>query len=728
MNKNLKLCIALIVFVVFSNTVFAGQYSITGIVTNQSTGQPIPDANINIIDTESGTVSRDGGFFSLDYLEEGNYKVQVSVIGYQKAVESISLDSNSALNFKLTPKAIEYDPVIVTATLSDHSQSNVTTSSEVLTKHRMQELNGNTAGEMVESIGSVYIKSADGLAGVSSPSIRGSKPEQVVLMIDGIRLNSAQGTPISLNTIPLAAIERIEVVKGGHSAVLGSDAVGGAINLISTSAINPRGLNYGVNTTIGSYGTQIHTVHGAQKIGIVNLFASYSRTKSDGDFKFESPVSGRLEERVNNDVELSSLFVKGNVQINSKNSIHVIFHQLSSENGVAGSVNANPWTGVSMTSPNARMEDDRNVLKIESRNQITNKLYVKSQVGYHMFDRTYENPDAWPPKFTHQNEAISANVHASYAQKDNLKLTGGINYQKDDLTTTSYFNVDTRNMSSVFGQLEFKHAFGITNWTWIPAVRYDDYSDVCSNTSPKVGVMVSAKNLTLKANVGQSYRVPTFDDLYWPDESYGEGWGGAGGNPDLKPETGTTYDFGFIYNVMKSGLLQIQMYYFNNTIEDLIEWAQGNDLWWRPTNIGKAKIAGVETGVKFRAPSEKLYANVYYTKMKATNETDGSLNKGQRLIYRPDDKWDFMVGTKLGPMSANLNYRVVSKSYINADNSSSLDGYSLVNANIGTTLKITSIMLNLRLQVLNLTDELVFLNDGYPLPGREYRFTVGVDY
>ncbi len=709
-------------------TLFAERYTISGTITNQSTGQPVPDANIRILDSDLGTVSRDGGFFSLENIEEGNYQVEVSVIGYKKNIQKIFLSDKTTLNFKLTPRAIEYDPVIVTATLSDHSQSNVTTSSEVLTKRRMQELNGNTAGEMIESVGSVYIKSADGLAGVSSPSIRGSKPEQVVLMIDGIRLNSAQGTPVSLNTIPLAAIERIEVVKGGHSAILGADAVGGAINLISTSAINPKRLNSGASTTIGSYGTQIHTIHGARSIGAMNLFVSYSRTQSDGDFKFKSPVTGKTEKRINNDVELSGLFVKGSYQINSKHAISAIYHHHDSENGVAGSVNANPWTGLLQTSPLARMNDNRHVLKIESRNQVTHKLYVKSQIGFHAFNREYNNPDAWPSKFKHENEALSANIHASYSQNENLKVTGGVNYQKDDLKTTSYDKVNTRNMKSVFGQLEFKHTLGLTQWVWIPAIRYDDYSDVRSNISPKIGVMATSGNLTLKGNAGQSYRVPTFDDLYWPDESYGEGWGGAGGNPDLKPETGTSFDFGFSYNILKSGMIQVQMDYFNSNIDDLIEWAQGNDLWWRPSNVGKAKITGFETGVKFRASSEKIYANVFYTKMKATDETEGSLNKGNRLVYRPDDKWDLIVGTKIGPIHANVNYRIVSKSYINADNSSSLAGYRLVNANIGTSFNVMQLKLKLRLQALNLTDELVFLNDGYPLPGREFRFTVGFKY
>ena len=722
-NKNRLLILCAVLFSSQSLPALDGRLS--GKIVNKETGQPIPDANVTVVGTQLGAVSRDGGFYFLENLPGGNHRLQVSVIGYAVASKEVSIPGDITVNFELEPRAIEFDPVIVTATLSDHHRSNVTMFADIISKRRMQELNGNTACEIVETLGGVYSNSYDGFAGVNTPSIRGSQSEQVLILMDGIRLNTAQGGGVDLNAIPLAAIERVEVIKGGHSALLGSDAVGGTINLISKSVLYPKGFNYGINTTIGSFGTQIYTINGSQQVGSLALFAGYNRTQSDGDFEYEAPGSDKVEKRVNNDSKTDNLFLKGDIKLDEKNGIQAVYHNVRTKRGVAGNVNVSSWTGLPQTTPKARSEATRNLLKVESSNQLSNRLLLKEQVGFHSYDYHYTDPEGWTPADDrHENRSLSANVQGIYTPNDRLTATCGLSNQKDELTSTKFTDVDTRIMKSVFGQVELKHSLAIAQWTLIPAVRWDDYSDVGSKTSPKLGVMVSIGENTryaLKGNIGKSYRVPTFNDLYWPADEY------TAGNPDLVPETGTNFDVGMILSQYENRLFQAEVTYFRNDIEDLIAWQPGTDFIWRPTNVGQANIAGIESGLLFRLPSEVVHASIYFTKMRATDETPGSATKGKRLIYRPENKWDFLFGTKLGPVSANVSYRVVSKSYITEDNSASLDGYQLLGANIGTEVAFSGLRLNLRLQGLNLLDKMIFLSDGYPLPGREFRFTVGVN-
>jgi outer membrane cobalamin receptor len=725
MLKSRKIFFVQLSVLLIIQSILTAHGQISGRIIDKATGQPIPDANITVLDSQRGTISKDGGFYFLDNLPDGRHHIQANVIGYGLIVKDISIPGDQIVDFELESKPIEYDPVVVTATLSEHLRSNVTVSADILTKTRMTELNGNTAGEIIESVSGVYANSYDGFAGLNTPSIRGAEASQVLVLMDGVRLNTAQGGGVDLNTIPLAAIERVEVIKGGHSALLGSDAVGGAIHLISNDMVTMKGFHYGANTTIGSFGTQMVTINGSHRVGTVTLFASYNRIQSDGDFEYKAP-SGKLEERVNNDYRSDNLFLKSKVKLNPFNTLQIVYHRMETEQGIAGNVNISSYTGLPQTTPKARSDSERNTFKIESVHQITNRLLFKEQIGYHTYAYHYTNPEDWiPTDDLHENKSLSANVQGIVTMNRNVSVTAGLNYQRDDLSSTKFTHVDSRTMKSVFGQIELKHNLAMTRWTWIPAVRHDGYSDVGSCTSPKLGVVVTTgenANCALKGNIGTSYRVPTLNDLYWPADAYTEG------NPNLVPETGTHFDFGLQFSDYTKVLFQVEATYFNSTIQDMIAWQSGADYIWRPTNVGRAKISGIESGLKFRLPSEIVTIHVCYTKMKATDETENSENKGNRLIYRPDDKWDILLGSKWGPVHANINYRIVSKSYTASDNLESLDGYQVLNANIGAEIVISGFAFHVRLQGLNLTDKNIFLNDGYPLPGREFRFTVGVNY
>jgi outer membrane cobalamin receptor len=714
----------IILFAAMSGCTLLSAAQLTGNIINRQTRQPIPDANITVLDTRKGTVSRDGGFYFIDDLQAGEHQIQVRVIGYKTAMCQVSVPEQTTLDFELEPKIIEFDPVVITATLSEHRQSNITLSADVLTKTRMTALNGNTAGEIVESVGGLYSKSYDGFAGVNTPSIRGSQASQVLVLMDGIRLNTAQGGSVDLSTIPLAAIDRIEVIKGGHSALLGSDAIGGVIHFLSGEMYR-KGFHYGASSTLGSFGTGIYTVSGSHQTGRLGVIAGYSHSQSNGDFEYKAPDSG-MEKRVNNDSKTGSLFLKTKINISTLNSLQVTFHRLNSEKGIAGNVNISSWTGLPQTTPRARSDSERNTLTLASSHQITPRLLIKSQAGYHAYEYRYRDPDSWPPADDlHENKALSFNAQTIYVFNSHFTATGGMNIQKDDLKSTRFTLSDSRTMKSIYGQTELKQSVSAARLTWIPAVRWDSYNDVGSYTSPKLGVMVSAGEtgtVTVRGNISQSYRVPTFEDLYWPADDY------TAGNPDLLPETGTGIDVGIMFSDHVNGWIQAELTWFSNRMQDMIEWQPGSDYIWRPTNVGRAEIRGLESSIKFRLPSEKAYMNVYYTRMKATDETEGSVNNGKRLIYRPDGKCDIVAGTKLGILSANVNARLAGKVYTTADNSARLGSYMILGANVAAGLSVSRIRWSIRIQGNNLTNQRIFLYDGYPLPGREFRITVGIEH
>ena len=145
--------------------------------------------------------------------------------------------------------------------------------------NRIHELNGNTVGELIESVGSTSVKDYGSFAGIKSVSVRGSNSEQVLVLLDNQRLNSPQDGGIDLNTIPLGNIERVEIVKGGHSALFGTDAIGGVIHLISKDSSPEKGYSYGIQSSIGSSGVTTPESPSYRYIssGLFKLLSPHSR-------------------------------------------------------------------------------------------------------------------------------------------------------------------------------------------------------------------------------------------------------------------------------------------------------------------------------------------------------------------------------------------------------------------------------------------------------------------
>jgi outer membrane cobalamin receptor len=329
---------------------------------------------------------------------------------------------------------------------------------------------------------------------------------------------------------------------------------------------------------------------------------------------------------------------------------------------------------------------------------------------------------------------MGLSIQGQYYINTHFHLFSGAEIRKDGLNSTK-FNADDRNLQSLFAQAEIRHSFivfGIlTNWTVIPALRWDHYSDVDAQVSPKLGAMLSIgtiRKISFRSNIGQSFRVPTFDDLYWPEESWGEGFGGATGNPNLRPETAYNFDVGVTFSQASDIIIKFGMTYFQNDVENLIDWQMDENSWYKPVNIGKAKVMGAESLFEIRLPNDRVHFNVSHTWMKATDESPYSPNKGSRLVYRPEYKFDITAGINIWDVQMNLNYRIVDKRFTQPDNIQSLPQYRLLNGNIGKTLSIGGLKFEAKIQALNLLDKSIYLLDGYPLPGREFRLTLGFHY
>jgi outer membrane cobalamin receptor len=284
-----------------------------------------------------------------------------------------------------------------------------------------------------------------------------------------------------------------------------------------------------------------------------------------------------------------------------------------------------------------------------------------------------------------------------------------------------------RAQRSAFIQAEWRHGYARKNrwneWLIMPAVRFDDYSDAGRRLTPKLGLTwrrLGTLGFTARMNVGQSFRVPNMNELFWPSDPF------YSGNPNLHPETGTSVDGGFVLQIPHKGNWQVEVNGFYSTLDNLILDTPDASGRLMPQNIEKAKLRGIESVLAWHGIGDRLTFKIAHTFLKATNE--GEANRGKSIVYRPQNKLDAKVGLVIAQVHLGAAYQFVGKRFFDPQNSKSLPAYRLVNLAIGRKVRLGDLRPELNVEVRNAFDKHFSIIDGYPIPGREFRASFRLEY
>ncbi len=224
-------------------------------------------------------------------------------------------------------------------------------------------------------------------------------------------------------------------------------------------------------------------------------------------------------------------------------------------------------------------------------------------------------------------------------------------------------------------------------------------------------------------NAGLSYRAPTFNDLYWPEDAW------TRGNPDLQPENGMDRDMGIRLQYPILNGLYVESTYYENYLSDLIIWQETAGL-WMPENVQNARIRGLENSVKFSPLKEHITVQANYTWMDARNKSKKAPAENDKiLVYRPKHTANFSFTARIDPFYFIYSYQFVSRRYTDATNlwDNSLDPYVLSDISCGYTLPVKSVVLTLNGQLKNLFNKEYRVIKNMPVPGREWRVSITVE-
>lgn len=568
-------------------------------------------------------------------------------------------------------------PVVVTATRFAQPASEVPASTTVITADEIVSYGARDLGEVLRDVTSLDVSSNGPRGATSLAKIRGSSTQQVLVLLDGIRLNSEQNGTFDLNSlpIPLKDIERIEIVRGPGSALYGSAASGGVIQIFSRKPESKPATT--ANWSEGSYDTRNFGLSQSWQIGSFYYRLGASADRSDG-YRDNSDLN---QENYNG---LIGLDLPGGYNVEAYG------YYIDKKNGVPGST--------SMPSPDAEQKDKNTFSQLKLSGP-AGPIQFSARAIYDRQRNDQVNPTFFEDD-THILETIGTEVQATW-QKGIQSLVFGGDYYEDELDSTANGDQEQERWS-LFSQYEIKPI----QWAkLLLGLRFDEHSDFRSVFSPRAGLVLSAtESTTVRLSVGKSFRAPTLNDRFWPASFWAEG------NPDLDPETAWEYEIGCNQRFGDWGTIAIAG--FMRQAKDLIQWAEGEDFVWRPYNVAKTRTWGAEAEASLRL-HQQVHWGVNYTFLRPKDR-----NTGEYLTNIPHHQ----VGSylELGPFW-DTNLRLAGR-YVRyyKDPARRHPSYMVFDATLTRPLLAwEGLELELMVAARNILDKDYEVNNGYPMPPAE---------
>ena len=419
--------------------------------------------------------------------------------------------------------------------------------------------------------------------------IRGGGFDQTLLLVDGMKMDDAQTGHHTLNMIlPLYLIERIEVIKGPAARIFGQNAFNGAINIV-TKDVTGEKKQIDMSLKEISYGSfEQKNISAVTKIitNKVKSLLSFSNNTSDGY-------------RHNTDYKRNNYFVKTSFNLKSS-PIDVIASFTENKFGANGFY-ASP-------SATEQYEETQASLLGVSTTINSEKLSIKPRLYWRRGQDEYiyirDNPSVY--RNLHKTNKVSAELSGSYFS--NSGVTGfGI-----DLSTVNISSNNLGEHDRTTVNLFIDHTFKLFDEKLVlsPGIAVSYFSDMSFHSFPGIDLGYNINsNFKLYSNIGKTFRIPTYTDLYYSDRT-------TIGNENLNPESATSTELGFKYNTSN---FKISGAFFNRKAKNIIDYVKENenDL-WNAVNIGSLKTTGFELDFRYNFQNQN-YLNLGYTNIKDNN-------------------------------------------------------------------------------------------------------------
>lgn len=587
-----------------------------------------------------------------------------------------------ALAMAITPSlALSSEPLVVTtAGRTAQSLKQTTAAVTVLTRADLERIQATSVPEALQRVPGVQISPSGGAGSTTGIFLRGASSEQTLILVDGQRINSATLGSASLQHLNIDQVERIEVVRGPRSALYGSEAIGGVIQIFTRQGYYNQGLKPRVSFAGGTEGTW------RRHIGL-----------SGGDAKTRFDLSGSLNETQGIDFSENR---------NGRLSDHDAYRQQAYSASLAHQLNDDLEVGLNTQEQSGRLEYDNtfsatqepyNRFEISASSLFANwrasdLLTTRLEIG-HSEDRSRNLVKNSTSESVFNTYRDSASWLNTLTLNEQHSVLAGLDWQEDRIHSSNNYAKDQRINRAAFVQHRFNGEYFSTEL----GVRHDDnehYGEQDSWNASTIIPLASTTQLVLGYNEG--FRAPTFNDLYYPGSE----------SPDLKPETSKNYEIQLRGEHWQT---QWSATAFRNNVQELIEWAPiAPGSWtWKPSNVKDARLQGIELEAK-----RSIYG--WNTRLAASFVDPRDRESGHTLQRRARRTLNLDVDRQIGLFSVGASWHASSMRFQNTSNTTESGGYGVVDLRGSWHM---SDELRWDLKVTNLLNKHYTVVEGYEQPG-----------
>jgi iron complex outermembrane recepter protein len=463
--------------------------------------------------------------------------------------------------------------VVVTAAATPIELGSATRSVTVITREEIDALPARSVADLLRLAASVDVR-ARGEHGIQSDfSVRGASFGQMLVLVDGVRLNDAQsGHHNGDIPVPLDAVDRIEIVYGPGSSLFGADAFGGTVNVITRRAVSKPSLS----VQGGSFGyAGSHGDAGFERGSVTQTLAASA--ERSGGFTYDRDFRSAL-------IQARTTIARSSV------SLAVLDKEFGANNFYGGNRPSREWTNQMLLTADHAFES-RSGWSFGARGS------YRTHGDHFVFDQLI-------PALSdnrHRTHEVLGAVTASRSLGPTRSFTAGAEGGGNWIRST---NLGDHDLGRVSAFAEWRQTFA-RRTQLEGTLRADRYTEFGTSWSPSLGAgWWPESHVRLRGSVGRAFRVPTFTERYYSDPA-------NLARPEVGPETAWAGEGGA--DIFPANGWMLQATVFGRADRDVIDWLRATPLErWRTYNVRDVSTKGIELAVR-RTFAGGAFAEAGYT-------------------------------------------------------------------------------------------------------------------
>ena len=567
-----------------------------------------------------------------------------------------------------------------------------------ITPIELQSRQGSSMAEVLQENTPVFIRNY-GSGGLATASFRGSNAYHTPVIWNGINIQNPMNGQIDFSSIPVFLSDEINLQYGGNGGVWGSGAIGGLLFINNQNTMKQKAkvelLTSAINYGVFQNGFKV-------SFKVKKLFSSTKAFNNFGTNNFEYEYQNKRFYQNNAQLQNSGFQQVLSFTKNTKNSFTGLVWFNQSNNQIAPNINA--------SNSNAMQQDKNLRTALTWQNNIKNSN-TEIKLAYFYDEIIFESKSiqaATSKSYTYnllleRTQQFNNKINLHFGLVNWLAFANVDGYEKavnqNRLAAFVYIKKESKNS-------KFQQQLGVrkelVNADFIPFMP--SYYLQCQ----------IKKNVVLKFNTAATYRLPTFNDLYWKN----------GGNLNLQSENGWGSDFALNYLKYLGPIhFDLTTSFFYKTTDNYIQWIPINSAIFSPINIGNVTARGIELIIKSRC-EVSAKSGVQFNYVGSFLQAIDTKTE-QQLIFTPRIKHVFNVIYNYQKLTIKYNHTYTGVSYTKSDLSEWNNDFEIGNLSISKTINFNNQNdLNIQLGINNIWNKSYQVMPDRPMPLRNFQLTL----